>query len=75
MSTIARVAERTHHHRAWLAQSLIVAGLLAVLYAPVLKQMVVQWWEDPNYGHGFIVPLFAGYVLYERRHALRNVPL
>jgi exosortase len=37
--------------------------------------MIVQWWQDPDYSHGFVVPLFVGYVLYQRRHQLRQVPL
>jgi len=35
----------------------------------------VQWWQDPDYSHGFVVPLFAGYVLYQRRHMLQHVQL
>jgi exosortase len=37
--------------------------------------MVVQWWQDPDYGHGFVVPLFVGYLLYQRRHKLQHVQL
>jgi exosortase len=37
--------------------------------------MGVQWWQDPDYSHGFVVPLFVGYVLYQRGHKLRQVPL
>lgn len=75
MSTAAQAAVRANYARAWLPQGLVVAGLVAVLYAPVLKHMVTQWWQDPSYGHGFVVPLFAAYVLYERRQALRGVSL
>jgi exosortase len=27
-----------------------------------------QWWDDPNYGHALLVPLFAAYILW-REHA------
>ena len=47
----------------------LVLGLLAMLYAGVLKSLVFQWWSDPNYGHGFFVPLFSCYILWhEREH-------
>ncbi len=46
---------------------LALAVALAVLYAPVMKGLVIQWWDDPNYSHGFLVPLFAGFVLWRTR--------
>jgi exosortase len=58
-----------------LPKGLVIAGLVAGLYGPLLIQMIVQWWQDPDYSHGFVVPLFVGYVLYQRRHQLRQVPL
>jgi exosortase len=29
--------------------------------------MAEKWWEDPQYSHGYLVPLFAGYLLWQRR--------
>jgi len=37
------------------------------LYAPVLKALLVQWWRDPDYSHGFLVPVFSGYILWRQR--------
>jgi len=45
----------------------ILAGLILMLYASVLKDLVLQWWTDPDYGHGFFVPLFSGYILWHER--------
>ncbi|MCD6534933.1 MAG: exosortase [Deltaproteobacteria bacterium] len=45
--------------------------LLAVLYAPVVPSMVGDWYNDPNYSHGFLVPLISAYFMWERRAALR----
>jgi exosortase len=74
MSTMAQtVAARTDRVEISLPAGLMIAGLTAALYAPVLTQMVRQWWQDPDYSHGFIVPLFVGYLFYQRRHKLRQV--
>src|SRR5882762_1104604 len=75
MSTIAQAASRADQLEISLPKGLVIAGLVVALYGPVLTQMVVQWWQDPDYSHGFVVPLFAGYVLYQRRYKLRQVPL
>ena len=50
----------------WFA-ALSLSTLVVILYAPVLGSLARQWWGDPNYGHGFFVPLFASYVLWSER--------
>jgi exosortase len=75
MNTMARAAPRAARLEVSLPKGLAIAGLVAALYAPVLSQMVVQWWQNPDYSHGFVVPLFVGYVLYQRRHKLQQVSI
>jgi len=53
--------------RRWFAWPTVLAGLLLLLYASVLKHLVIQWWSDPDYSHGFFVPLFSGYLLWRNR--------
>jgi hypothetical protein len=33
----------------------------------ILKLLVLQWWNDPDYAHGFFIPLFSGYLLWHQR--------
>jgi exosortase len=49
--------------------------LVLILYARVLGPMVVQWWSDPNYGHGFLVPVLSAYVLWRERRRWSEVPI
>lgn len=57
-----------------LAQLSLLAILLVALYYSVLTGLARQWWEDPNYSHGFLVPLFCVWVIWKRRYQLRNLP-
>jgi exosortase len=53
----------------------IISGLVLLLYAPVLKHLVAQWWTDPDYGHGFFIPLFSAFVLWrDRDRWIRSKP-
>lgn len=52
-----------------------VAASLLLLYSTILKHLVANWWTDPNYGHGFLVPLFAAYVLWRKRRELSEIRL
>jgi exosortase len=45
----------------------LLAGLILVLYAPVLKRLVRQWWDDPDFGHGFLVVPFVAYIVWTTR--------
>ena len=45
-------------------------ALLIASYAPVLWRLVRQWDSDPDMGHGFFVPLVAGYIVWQKRAQL-----
>jgi exosortase len=49
--------------------------LLIACYAPILYRMATQWANDENMGHGFFVPLVAGYIVWERRAQLAATPI
>lgn len=53
----------------WLAWA-VVLGLLAWIYAPHMAGMVANWWTDPNYSHGFLVPLISAYLIWRQRKEL-----
>lgn len=52
-----------------------LAALSLILYAHVLVSMVQQWSNDPNYGHGFLVPAFAAYILLRAWNRIGEVPV
>jgi exosortase len=56
-----------------LWQTAIIAGLLLWLYSPTLTHLVGQWWSDPNFSHGFFVPLFSGFVIWQERSRLARL--
>ena len=67
MSTTARVYENSWKNREWIIWPCAFIVLICILYAPILKNLVLDWWTDPDYGHGFLVPLISAYVLWRQR--------
>lgn len=55
-------------------QMAILALLVGYLYAGILAYLVKNWWIDPDYSHGFFVPLFVAYVLWNQRKELLALP-
>jgi exosortase len=53
----------------------ILSALILWLYAPTLKHLVGQWWTDPNFSHGFFVPLFSLFAVWQGRHRFARLPL
>lgn len=53
----------------------VFAALLLVLYGPILEALAMDWWRDPNYGHGFLVPVFSAFVLWRERERLASLTL
>ena len=80
MGQIAEIAlpqsgtERRSHKGLADWKSLVLLALIAWLYVPILIPLVKQWWKDPNFSHGFFVPLFVGFVLWQNRGRLAAIP-
>ena len=53
----------------WLA----IATLLAWLYLPVLVSLLNNWWLDPNYSHGFLVPAVSAWLIWRQRRSLSRL--
>ncbi len=53
----------------WKLVVLLVATLL-ICYASVLYRLGHQWATDEDMGHGFFVPVIAGYIAWRRREEL-----
>lgn len=69
------VLERVGPGKVWWGQAAILAVLICVLYFDVLRRLVLQWANDPNFSHGFFVPLFSAYILWQRRRQLGELKL
>ncbi len=54
-------------------QGLVLLAALGLLYAPVLRLLVYQWYNDADYSHGFLVPILSAYLIWQRRDKLRLV--
>ncbi len=55
----------------WLA--LPFAAVLGVLYWAILRDLALQWWDDANYSHGFLVPVFSAFLMWGQRAQLKEL--
>jgi len=54
----------------------IIAGVaMTWAYWPTLAEMAERWTEDPQYSHGFLVPLFSGFLLWYKRAEIQDKQL
>lgn len=58
-----------------LWQIAVLAVLLLWLYHSILTHLAGQWWSDPNFSHGFFVPLFSAFVIWQERSRLTSLSL
>ena len=59
----------------WPNCLLLLAAIALLIYAPVLKDLVSDWWNDPDYTHGFLVPIVVACVLWTQRRRYAAIPL
>jgi exosortase len=53
----------------------IIAVLFGVLYYGVIVKLVHDWYTLPDYSHGFLVPLFAAFLVWDKRKELSATPI
>ncbi len=70
------VSNRQEHGGIFLSwKLLLLVGLTAAVYYDVLWRLIRQWSDDPNFSHGFIVPMFSAFIIWTRRKQLAAIPL
>jgi exosortase len=73
--TLPRASESSLSSRIdWVPFS-IVAVLLCLLYYRVAIKLVYDWATIPDYSHGFLIPLFAAFLIWDKRKTLSAIPI
>lgn len=54
---------------------LLLAALLVLLYYKIGFKLVTDWRELPDFSHGFLIPFFAAYLIWDNRAKLRSTPI
>jgi exosortase len=60
--------------RRWLPAILLI-GLLVAIYWGIIAKLVYDWYTQPDFSHGFLVPLFSAYLVWTKRETLRKTPV
>jgi exosortase len=64
----------THKNtRLWIQAGLIAAGFI-VLFFRTLSGLVSDWSSDPNFSHGFLIPVISLYMVWFKKDQIREIP-
>jgi exosortase len=54
---------------------LLLGALLVWMYHGIAVKLVNDWYELPDFSHGFLIPFFAAFLLWDNRAQLRTTPI
>lgn len=52
---------------------IVIGFIFLILYLPVIKELVYDWYHDDNYSHGFLIPIISGYLIWQKRDQLSHI--
>jgi exosortase len=64
---------RVHASPQWLGTALI-AGLIILLYSEIIPDLVSDWWTQPAFSYGLLIPPLALYIAGVRRNVTFSIP-
>jgi exosortase len=68
-------AELAGHSTVKWAPLFVLAVLIVVLYRHIAVKLVVDWRDLPDFSHGFLIPFFAAFLVWDKRNKLRSLPV
>ncbi|HEV2618311.1 MAG TPA: exosortase/archaeosortase family protein [Acidobacteriaceae bacterium] len=54
---------------------LLLSALIVLLYHGIAVKLVTDWHELPDFGHGYLIPFFAAFLLWDKRDEFLATPL
>jgi exosortase len=57
------------------APLILIGATILVIYARVLVKLVHDWSTMPDFSHGFVIPFFVAYLVWEKRRAISATPV
>jgi exosortase len=51
----------------------IIVALLVAIYFRIAIKLFIDWYNIPDYSHGFLVPLFSAFLVWDKRKTLTAV--
>jgi len=71
----ALAATRLGGRTRFAAGAFLVLVLLSAIYYRVIGKLVLDWWQITDFSHGFLVPIFSGYLIWVKRKTLLRTPI
>jgi exosortase len=68
------VASSRRAWQRWLP-AVVLLALVVAIYWGVVAKLVYDWYTNPDFSHGFLVPLFSAYLIWTKRAELRRTPI
>ena len=73
-ATAHREEQRSFFSGPAIATLALLAVPLVLLYGGVAVKLVSDWYDLPDFSHGFLIPFFVGYLIWIKREEIRATP-
>lgn len=70
-----RVAGRRWRRPELWAPMVVLLLLIVTMYFRIAAKLVLDWYEIPDFSHGFLVPFFSLFLVWDRRKVLQATPI
>ncbi|SCX95176.1 exosortase/archaeosortase family protein [Desulfoluna spongiiphila] len=57
------------------AHGVLLAASFGFLYLGTLAELTSDWNTNPNFSHGYLVPLISGFLIWRRKEQLKALPI
>ncbi len=74
---ILRTGAHANNKARWFALAPLLALLVLIiwLYSGIALKLIRDWYELPDFSHGFLIPFFVLFLLWVERDKLRRTPI